>query len=282
MPGGYAHFKFGQEVLKRLPNETSQIINQHRGLFDIGVHGPDILFFYNALYSNPVSKLGFALHDKTGEEFFTVAKTVLQKHMDSPAHFAYIYGVLCHFALDATCHGCVEYFIHKSGICHTIIENEFDRNLMEADGKDAVSTSLVKHLKPTKHHGEVMHVFYPPVTAKEAKKAIGDSVFYNGLMLAPNKLDRNFKFFLLKLVGQYEKRLEHFMGYHKEEKCEESNQALLELFNKAIETAVILITEYMDFVKEDGPLHPIYNYTFAGIDYDKNGLLFEEKEYKTI
>ena len=49
MPTTYAHYKFGKEVISALPRPLQSAIENHRELFDIGVHGPDILFYYYPL-----------------------------------------------------------------------------------------------------------------------------------------------------------------------------------------------------------------------------------------
>ena len=46
MPAFYTHYRFGCDVLKQLPEDIRSICTAHRGLFDIGLHGPDIYFFY--------------------------------------------------------------------------------------------------------------------------------------------------------------------------------------------------------------------------------------------
>ena len=46
MPSTYAHYRFGQEVLKELPNDIKKIIIENKELYDIGLHGPDLLFYY--------------------------------------------------------------------------------------------------------------------------------------------------------------------------------------------------------------------------------------------
>ncbi len=271
MPSGYAHKKFGDIVLQQLPCDKANLINQYRDTYNIGIHGPDILFYYNALVSNPVSKMGFALHDDTGEQFFTRAKEVL-KHKDSDAQLAYIYGVLCHFALDSYCHGYVEHYIQTQGVKHTIIENEFDRYLMAKDGLNVCAESLVKHIKPTNQNAAAMYKFFAPITQAQAKKSLRDSVFYNNLLVTPNKLHRGIKFWLLKLVGQYEKRQEYFITYQADPLCDQSNVIMQQLFDQAVPVCAELITNFQDFVDDKAALHPIYNYTFAGIPYDNNGL----------
>lgn len=42
-------------------NITAPII-EYRSLFDIGLHGPDLLFYYRPLFSNPVNRIGFSIH----------------------------------------------------------------------------------------------------------------------------------------------------------------------------------------------------------------------------
>ena len=67
MPSTYAHYRFGKEVLERLDPDLRSVIEAHRELYDIGLHGPDILFYYDALHRNPVSQIGFSMHDRPGK-----------------------------------------------------------------------------------------------------------------------------------------------------------------------------------------------------------------------
>ena len=58
MPTTYAHYKFGGEVVNTLPRLLQRSIENNRELFDLGVHGPDLLFYYKALTKNPVNGQG--------------------------------------------------------------------------------------------------------------------------------------------------------------------------------------------------------------------------------
>lgn len=42
---------------------TTNTIEYHRDLYDIGLHGPDILFYYKALKSHPVNQQGHTVHE---------------------------------------------------------------------------------------------------------------------------------------------------------------------------------------------------------------------------
>jgi len=47
MPSTYAHYRMGQEVIKQVSVPAHDIIMKHKQLYDIGLHGPDILFYYH-------------------------------------------------------------------------------------------------------------------------------------------------------------------------------------------------------------------------------------------
>lgn len=71
MPSTYAHRRFGTNVLEHLPDELRAQLEQNRELYDIGLHGPDLLFYYHAAKSNPVGALGNAMHEEPGRVFLT-------------------------------------------------------------------------------------------------------------------------------------------------------------------------------------------------------------------
>ena len=77
MPSTYAHRRFGADVLERLPAELQEKIAPYRELYDIGLHGPDLLFYYHAAKSTPVSALGNAMHEQPGAVFFERARGVV-------------------------------------------------------------------------------------------------------------------------------------------------------------------------------------------------------------
>ena len=51
MPTTYAHDLFGQKVYRQMPEEVKQIIRENGELYRIGLHGPDIFFYY---FSNTI------------------------------------------------------------------------------------------------------------------------------------------------------------------------------------------------------------------------------------
>ena len=70
MPTTYAHYKFGKEVISALPRPLRSTVENHRELFDIGLHGPDIPFYYHPMKRNTVNGQGYDLHDKPADLVF--------------------------------------------------------------------------------------------------------------------------------------------------------------------------------------------------------------------
>lgn len=56
MPTTYTHYRFGMDVLSQLPDSLKKEIEKNLSLYHIGLHGPDILFYYKALSRNKVNR----------------------------------------------------------------------------------------------------------------------------------------------------------------------------------------------------------------------------------
>lgn len=76
-------------------------LEAHRELYDIGLHGPDVLFYYHAEKSTPVAALGNAMHDEPGRTFFDRARRVVHEEADREAALAYALGFVCHLRWTA-------------------------------------------------------------------------------------------------------------------------------------------------------------------------------------
>lgn len=97
-PSTYAHYRFGQEVLKELPNDIKKITIENKELYDIGLHGPDLLFYYLPLKTNEINSIGYNMHEKTGKEVFdTFRKMMTSKKTNQslPSLLLWIYLSFC-------------------------------------------------------------------------------------------------------------------------------------------------------------------------------------------
>lgn len=263
MPSTYAHYRMGQEVYKKLKGEEKRVVEAKKELFDIGLHGPDILFYYKPLFMNGINQVGYGMHAVPGMDFFKKAAGILESSRDRKACRAYIYGFICHFALDVTCHGYIDEKIAASGISHTEIEVEFDRELMIMDGYEPVTHNLTGHIHATKENAEVIQNFFAGVSSIQVQKALEGMISYNKLLIAPSRIKRCLIYALLKATGNYKEMHGLLVNYEKNPMCEDSNKKLMELYMQAEILAVRLIEDYMDSARGIIPYHEKYHYTFG-------------------
>lgn len=161
MPGFYAHYRFGKLLLPQLPADVKQCIHRFRRLYDMGLQGPDLFFYYNPVVKTAPGALGEQYHNQTGRELFTRASA----QADSEGARAYLYGLLGHYCLDSACHGFVEKMVAEGKARHVALESEFDRYLMAADGVPAPHTqNHNERIKLTRGECVTVAQFYPPAT----------------------------------------------------------------------------------------------------------------------
>ena len=137
MPAVYAHRRFGEKVLAACQNDVARTaIESYPDLYNIGLQGPDILFYYDPLRKNPYKAAGDAMHNAPAAPFFQAGAAHVNGRPEGQALLSYLLGFLCHFALDSECHSYIEYEIGRSGHRHVAIETALDGALMEKDGVD--------------------------------------------------------------------------------------------------------------------------------------------------
>lgn len=269
MPTTYTHYRFGKDVLEGLPRPLKQSIEANREVFDIGLHGPDILFYYRFFQKNHVNQQGFGLHDLYADTFFKHAVEVIEKAKYKGAARAYIYGVICHFALDSECHPYVEKMIQTSGISHSEIEMEFDRYLLTMDHINPVTYYGTNHIHPTKKNGEVIAPFYENITPKELKNSLSWMNFVHKGLLAPGKVKRSLLFGGMKLIGMYETGKGMVMSLEPNPACERFCEILKKQYEGAVPLAVGLILQYQKVLFQKEELPARFHETFgAGEDWE--------------
>lgn len=166
MPSNYAHYRFGAAVLNKMPADLQRTVKRFRRLYDVGLHGPDLFFYYNPLQKNRFGDLGSRMHRQTGQQFFSRVCRGLRLDPTEEAQ-AYLYGVLSHYSLDARCHPFVNRQVEQGIAGHIELETEFDRFLLEQDGKLPPHTQdLSGHMQLTPRERQVVARFYPGTTER--------------------------------------------------------------------------------------------------------------------
>ena len=102
MPAVYAHRRFGEKVLAACQNDVARTaIESYPDLYNIGLQGPDILFYYDPLRKNAYKAAGDAMHNAPAAPFFEAGAAHVNGRPEGQALLSYLLGFLCHFALDS-------------------------------------------------------------------------------------------------------------------------------------------------------------------------------------
>lgn len=252
MPSIYAHRRFGNSVLRLLPQEIAEEMKEYYDYFALGLHGPDPLFYYKPFSSNPINAQGYAMHEAPANGFFAKAKSVYDERGGKRRDRAYLYGFLCHFALDSECHGVVNAQMKALSATHSEVESAFEYFLLERDGKDPLKTETQDHLHPTEKVCDVAAAYFG-IEAPKAEKAIVSMKRYIRLLRAPNPVQRGLICFVLKISGNREIR-GMLTPRSPDPKFKASNEELKAGYNRAANKAVALIENYGKFLTGEGKL----------------------------
>lgn len=266
MPTTYTHYRFGKDVLCMLPGPLAASIETNREVFDIGLHGPDILFYYRLFIPNHVTKTGYRLHKLPAEQFFARAARVMEEKgniLDQGAARAYLYGVICHFALDSQCHPYVEKIIQAGRISHSEIEMELDRFLLTEDGFEPVSRPLCGHIHPSRENARVIAPFYKGVTEAQIQKSLSWMLWVHRMLLAPGRGKRACLFLVMRFVGMYQKGSKLVMSRQPSPACEKYVRLLFRQYKQAVPAAVELILNFQNVLFEHEKLSPRFHETFG-------------------
>ena len=215
---------------------------------------------------NPVNTQGYELHDKMSDEFFRNAVEVIKKAEDPAAARAYIYGFICHFALDSECHPYIEKMIQTSGISHSEIEMEFDRLLLKEDYINPVRYLATGHIHPNRKNASVIAPFFNDMTPELIEKSMRSMIFCHKVLLAPGKAKRNLIFGCLKLAGHYEDKQGMVMSLEPNPACKEYCQLLKRLYAGAVPLAAGLIIQYQKALFDGAELPERFHRTFGAGD----------------
>ena len=108
MPAAFAHDLYGRRVYLEVDPKVKRIIRKERYCYLLGVHGPDLLFFYRALGKNRVNQKGVRMHMEPAARLFETGREAIRKAADRKerdALTAFLLGISCHYALDHSLHG---------------------------------------------------------------------------------------------------------------------------------------------------------------------------------
>lgn len=238
MPSLYAHYTFGQKVRKLLPEEIQLCIQRYEDQFDLGLQGPDHLFFYRPLKGNPVNQMGHRIHKKPAFFYFRKMIPVVRKKGLYSPECAYLLGFLCHFMLDSAVHPYVNAKIKETGIKHVDLEGEFEKYLMYQDWVRPEKYPVWKHVPVSRSIFQTMGVMYPWISSYHAGASVVYFRFCKWLLTAQWGAKKKILTWGMKKTGYDEKLRGHYIWDDLKEEAIPVSEGFVKLYEKEINKTV--------------------------------------------
>lgn len=259
MPASYTHQQFGNQVLNNLNNkEIKTIIKNNLNYYNIGLQGPDILFFYQPLTKNPVNTLGNQLHQNIARDFFENAIKLIKEHPNEKS-LAYILGFINHFILDSECHGFIDKTMTDKNIGHYEIERDLDQRFMLLNHQK-FNYSTPAHYTINLEAARIIAPFFK-LEPKIILKSIKSFRRFNKLFACQRAIKRNIILSGMKII-KAKSYCGMVMSAKPEKRIEENIDMLIDLFDQSINTATKEIIAYYYSYLDDTVISNRFNYNY--------------------
>ncbi|MDR0697285.1 MAG: zinc dependent phospholipase C family protein [Christensenellaceae bacterium] len=301
MPSNSFHFHFGNVLYTKTTKEIQSQIDADKPAFLFGNQGPDILF-YLKVFRGVNNALGTNVHKSFETQKLIEMSANYIKQNTYHSILPYIYGMLCHYALDKNFHPFV-YFREKDNpkFCDKNIERfyhvDFESSLdfvciEEYMGEKSQYYDSTKHLSISKSTAQEIALFYenvfapiydPSLKSNELIKCI--RYMKMALKVFDDKNGRKLKLFntlekLIKLPGypraalrpthlradaNYMNREHQLYPKYRNMPDQMINLSVDEMFDNAINDALILVSALYNRINFDIPLDDaLFAINFAG------------------
>lgn len=257
MPANYALHRFGDRALSCLPDHQQRPIRRFRRLYNGGLHGADLFFYFRPMMPGPVGELYHTYHSMSGREFFGQAVELLKQN-PSEGGMACLYGMLANYCLSTRLTPLFREAMAQENLSRTELEVELDRYLLCQDGKMPAhleDVSSYTHL--TRGECVTLAGFYPPATAANVFAAYQGMLHWSRRMASQKRgMTQN----LLKLTkGTFSHQM---MADHANHKCLHLDSAMAECCDKALGLYGEMARQLTAYREEGIPLGDLFAPTF--------------------
>lgn len=257
MPANYALHRFGEEALRTLPDNRQRPIQRFRRLYNGGLHGADLFFYFRPIMPGPVGELYHTYHSMTGREFFVQACELL-KNNPSEGGLACLYGLLANYCLNIHLTPLFREAMAEGNLSRTELEVELDRYLLCLEGKTpAHQQDMTPNLKMTRGECVTMSLFFTPATPANVHASYSSMMFWTRAMAATK---RTLTQKLLKATrGEFSDQM---MQDHANHKCLHLDSAMAACFEQALAQYPEMVRQLTQYREQGTPLGKCFEETF--------------------
>lgn len=264
MPTTYTHDAFGKETYLKMPVQWKNMIKKHKKLYLIGLHGPDIFFYYRPyqMKNNSVVTFGHELHKKEVRSFFEEG-IALYKRTQSEAVMTYLLGFCCHYILDSCCHPYVFAYQKKTGLAHGEIETNLDRFYMERDHKNPFTYKPASSICSDDETAAVIQQVFPVFSHRQIQRSLKGMKLYCGITVTTSETKRKLFHKALKLVGADREIGCRIIEKEPNPETFTSTKDLEQLYNQALEEIIPAMENLYDAMTGEDSLSQRFNRNFC-------------------
>ncbi len=257
MPANYALHRFGAAALRTLPEKQQRPIQRFRRLYNGGLHGVDLFFYYRPMLQTAVGDLYHTYGGMTGQEFFAQACDLLKQN-PSEGGTACLYGLLGSYCLHTQLSPLFREAMAQGNVSRTELEVELDRHLLCLDGKTPAHTEDISpSLKLTRGECVTVSQFFPPATAANVYSSYSSMMFWTRRFAAQK---RGLAKTLLKAAkGDFDHQM---MPDHANHKCLHLDSAMADCCSRALELYPEMARQLTAYREEGIPLGELFNSAF--------------------
>ncbi|MBQ3221033.1 MAG: zinc dependent phospholipase C family protein [Clostridia bacterium] len=245
MPASYTHYLVAHEAYFRLSRALQENLQPHLRLYYFGAQGADFGFFYPVFNGSSPRNLGSILHRRGGYAASVVCKAFASR---STPILAYSLGFLTHYATDTVFHPFVYAHAGKSPLRHSRIEQALDCFLQR-------ETAHAQYFQkpPAPHEREELFQLYGAIVAYLGLPPLKKTAFQRAITLFHAHLPLSSLLFSSK-------RTDALCNAHNGAWSPPSDPQTVrtdggkELFQEAVQTAVLLFEEFLSCMKNKTPL----------------------------
>lgn len=271
MPSLYAHYLLGQQSLSKFQPEILKAVTDYRAAFNLGLQGPDFLFFKNFGADKDASALSSQIHKTPFKETLDALTRIYKQAYKSQNEQAlsYITGFIGHFALDTNGHEYVNYAAHYDNISHMELEAEFDKFLIRKQGLDPFLLDQAALIRADGGLKNLVSELFSDfsLSKNEIERSISDFIKAKKYIVFAQ---RHVPFLIepcLKMLGVYE----FAKGFYYKRKDNAALRGgvlkLFEKYNLALEIYPKLAMEYVRFL-DGGELGEYFDRDFEVYKYE--------------
>lgn len=254
MPASYAHQCFGDAVLKK--TSVPSLIQKHIDYYNLGLQGPDLLFYFHPTKTNPINKKGSRMHEEPAKQMFRWFSEEKDERK-----IVYLLGFICHFTLDAACHPYINQWVKEKGWGHYAIERELDMALIHrhSAAEQRVARCFVNDHEICTKIGEVLGVENVIIS-----QCIDTFKTLNNLIYSSHRDLRRLAIAVIKVLhlGSFG---DMFLRDQPDAQMRDEIQFLVSLTAKSVDQAVMLQDNFLSVLAGRGAFDPFFDRNYLQV-----------------